>query len=391
MNQSIGEWMSNGLQSFHPSKEIVLRGLRHITEKTRQDLFSNNWHTKQNAVGQLYEAIIYERVLDLTRADIGYALIKKGNDVWWRNRARPKLGQDGLFYDHNGATVVRGNGQDLGEFDLLLTNLQGEIAFAEVIISGNNIRELEDEVEYKRRLLKHLFSERVEFVLITCSEIQNKIVVKRIASKPRSYLAITGGLDELLSNLKREDISKPTPNPSHGSRSVLLSSLKQNEIKYSELHNRCRDEIVNAVIRGAPVFFEEDSWLIKRLVLGSLSEASKRSLLEDKNIVVKKERLNSDNSSGFSRFVLALRMPELRPEVYIKVLQKPVYLKMGPLTTSTFEFERNIRRSRTAFFDWLENVQPEIGPDLMNNILNRYLKDNVVRSRRKLGESPEIN
>jgi hypothetical protein len=84
-------------------------------------------------------------------------------------------------------------------------------------------------------------------------------------------------------------------------------------------------------------------------------------------------------------------MPELRPEVYIKVQKKAVYLKMGPLNTSTFGFERNIRRRRTVFFNWLEYAQPEIEPDLMNNILNRYLKDNIFGSRRKPGELPDIN
>jgi hypothetical protein len=60
---------------------------------------------------------------------------------------------------------------------------------------------------------------------------------------------------------------------------------------------------------------------------------------------------------------------------------------MGPLTTSTFEFERNIYLRRTGFFAWLETVSFRIWPDLLGQILNKYLNESVVGSKKKHGES----
>jgi hypothetical protein len=135
--------------------------------------------------------------------------------------------------------------------------------------------------------------------------------------------------------------------------------------------------------------FKGDSWLIKRIVVGYLNEFSVRKLLHEKSMIIEKERLTIENSNAFSRVVLALRMPALRPEIYLRLQEKRVYLKMGPTSTSTFQFERNIRSGRTAFFDWLENVPHEIKPELMDRVMKEYLNNGVVGSRKKPYESPE--
>jgi hypothetical protein len=129
--------------------------------------------------------------------------------------------------------------------------------------------------------------------------------------------------------------------------------------------------------------------LIRRIVVGYLNEFSVKSLLAKKNIVIEENKLSYEKFHAFSRVVLALSMPDLRPTFYLGLRAKPVYLKMGPVTASTFEFERNIRRRRTAFFDWLENTNFEIAPSLLNSILNVCLIEGVTGSRRKAGESPD--
>jgi len=136
--------------------------------------------------------------------------------------------------------------------------------------------------------------------------------------------------------------------------------------------------------------FRGKSWIVKRIIVGYLSNSCTKVLLNEKNLVIQEKKLTSENLHVFSRVVLSLNLPDLRPVLYLRVRKKPVYLKIGPFNTSTFKFERNIRRRRTAFFDWLERAQPEIGPDLMSSIMNRYLNDDVTGSRRKPCESPDI-
>jgi hypothetical protein len=124
--------------------------------------------------------------------------------------------------------------------------------------------------------------------------------------------------------------------------------------------------------------------------MGHLNKSSTKRLFEEMNIIVNKERLTPESSSIFPRFVLALRVPRLRPEIYLRLPNIGTYLKMGPVTTSTFKFERNIRSKSTAFFDWLETAEPGIGLELLNKFLVAYLINSVVGSRKKPGESPDI-
>jgi hypothetical protein len=391
LNQCIGEWVSNELHSFQPSKAIAIEALRHLSKKKRADLFSKNEIHKQIAFGQLYEAVIYERLLELTKQNANYSVVRKGDNIRWKNRTRSKLGQDGLFYDETGAIVARGNGQDLAEFDLLVMNNQNEIAYVEVKTSGSNLKEFDLSIAYKRRLLEFLFSKPIQFVLLSCLEIGNKPVIKRIINTPSSFLVVTAALDGLQASLKPEDISDLNLRPNYGYRSIPLSNLKMNKINYLQLHNHYREELISAVMNCREPDFKGDSWLIKRIVVGYLNEFSIKKLLDEKSIIIEKERLTIENSNAFSRVVLALRMPALRPEVYLRLQEKRVYLKMGPTNTSTFQFERNIRSRRTAFFDWLENVPHETKPELMDRIMKEYLNNDVVGSRKKPYESPETS
>ncbi len=341
------------------------------------------------AFGQLYEAVIYERLLELTKLNPNCIAVKKGGDIQW-NRTHSKLGQNGLFYDENGAIVARGNGQDLAEFDLLVMNKQGEIAFAEVKTSGNNLKELDKVIDYKKRLLEFLFSKPTQFVLISCIELGNKPVIKRIARKPSNFSTVTAKLNEIRTYLTVKDVSNLNLPPNHPNGLVMLSTLKTRKINYLHLHNQCREELINALINNRTPDFRSDAWLIKRIIMGHLNKSSTKRLFEEMNIIVNKERLTPESSSIFPRFVLALRVPRLRPEIYLRLPNIGTYLKMGPVTTSTFKFERNIRSKSTAFFDWLETAEPGIGLELLNKFLVAYLINSVVGSRKKPGESPDI-
>jgi hypothetical protein len=389
LNKSISEWVSAGLRSFKPSRAIAIRALRHFSQKRRADLFSKRQVTKQRALGQLYEAVIYERLVELSKQNTDCSVVMKGADVRWNYRTRSKLGQDGLFYDENGSIVARGNGQDLAEFDFLAKNFKSEMAYAEVKTSGANLKEFDLAVAYKRRLLEFLFSTAIQFVLLSCTEIGSQPVVKRIMNTPCSFLVVTAPLDELEAALKQGDVSDSDLSSNDMNRSTMLSDLKVNRIHYLRVHNYCLKELINSAINRRKPDFKGNSWMIKRIIIGYLDEISKRKLFDMKNIITEKERLSADDSHGFPRAVLALRMPTLRPEIYLKLPEKRVYLKMGPSDTSTFTFERNIRSRRTAFFDWLEKTSEEVKPELMETIMKEYLKDDVVGSRRKPYEMPE--
>jgi len=389
LNPTVCEWISGGLSSFRPSRELAFKALRHLSKRKKEDLFLENGFPKYIAIGQWYEAVIYERLLELARRDTGYAVVGKWADVPWRMRIASKLGQDGLYYDETGAIVARGNGQDLAEFDFIVRSGKSEIAFAEITNSKNNLEEFDGEIRYKKRLLSSLLGIPVQFILVSRFDVVNKPAIKRILSESGNFYVVTNGLDEAQSNLRPEIVCGKSAKTG-GFSTMLLSDFNASKINYLENHDSCREELVNAVIEGRPTDFGGESWIVKRIIVGYLSNSCIMVLLNEKNLVIQGKKLTSESFHVFSRVVLALNLPDLRPVLYLRARKKPVYLKIGPFTTSTFKFERNIRRRRTAFFDWLERAQPEIGPDLMNSIMNRYLNDGVTGSRRKPGESPDI-
>lgn len=385
---SIDEWVLKGLHSFKPSREFTIRALRHLSDKKKEDLFAQSGWLKRVAIGELYEAIIYEKLLQLTSIDNDYAVVGKWDDVPWRSRVRPCLGQDGLYYDRSGAIVARGNGQDLSEFDLLLTNLHNEYAFLEIKNSPRFLKEFDLKLEYKRRLLSYLFSKPVQCgVVVSSLKISKKPVIKRITATPGNFLVVTDAMDEMDSSIKPEDLSRRFYHRDVGFRPMPLSEIVKKGFNYRSLHDAYREELIKAVMKGKKPNLKGNFWMIKNVIVGYLDESAIKNLFSEKNIVVQGERLTPETFfQHFSRVVLSIRLPELRPVLYLRLHPKRAYWKMGPSTTTTFEYERHIYAKRTAFFDWLESAEFRIRPDLTKQIMRNCLNASVTGKRKKVGE-----
>ena len=136
--------------------------LRHLSKKRRKSLSSGKQGEKWSAEGEWYEVIIYEKLLQLACTSKDYSIIGKGADVHSRDREKPRIGQDGLCYDTAGAIVARGNGQDLSEFDILLTKRHHEYAFLEIKNSANFPRDMDLTLEYKKRLLSLIILKKIQ-------------------------------------------------------------------------------------------------------------------------------------------------------------------------------------------------------------------------------------
>ncbi|MDO9326352.1 MAG: hypothetical protein Q7T80_15485, partial [Methanoregula sp.] len=119
----------------------------------RKKLFSPDIEPMRTAEGRWFEAIVYEMFLEISQnSDRIKYLAMKGADAP-QQRDSVQLGQNGIFYSKYGDITVRGNGQDLAEFDLLLVDSDNHIAFAEVVTSPADLKEFEAEIEFKKKLL----------------------------------------------------------------------------------------------------------------------------------------------------------------------------------------------------------------------------------------------
>ena len=184
----ITSWLKKNLSSFEPDEFLALNATRHLGKSEQAKLFSPEIEKMRTAEGRWYEAIVYEMFLKMAlESDEMKALALKGVDVPPGCRQRIKLGQNGLFYSRCGDITVRGNGQDLAEFDLLFIDHNNHIGFAEVVTSASDMKEFEQEIAYKRTLLGYLFDQKeVTFLLISSFDVTNYIVGRRIVRTPRT-------------------------------------------------------------------------------------------------------------------------------------------------------------------------------------------------------------
>ena len=119
----------------------------------------------RSAEGRWFEMIAYELFLDIAdRTDAIKAVVLKGADVRGK-KPFPALGQNGFFYSRNGDITIRGNGQDLAEFDLLMTKPDGSLIFVEVVTSPSDLKDFLQEIYYKNRSSGTVQPESVTFIL----------------------------------------------------------------------------------------------------------------------------------------------------------------------------------------------------------------------------------
>lgn len=384
-----GGCIAKELSQVCPSEEIILRAKTHMT-KEKSDLLSSKdtWHRKI-AEGKFYEAVIYECLKKAIKKDRQYSIIAKGCDYKNNGTTKSLLGQDGIFYDEKtGDIVVRGNGQDIAEFDFILFKENTEVVFVEIKNSENNLKEFAKTVAYKRELIKLLFGQEPQFILVSSLDIRNKSSVRSVLSLPNSYFVITSWFREI-DFLKKETTQQKQNRDTSCSEYNLIqiSDLKTRKIHYLKTHNSCLKAVFEALQNETEVILPRKSWLIKRLIVGQLSTLSVEKLLSDKKILIDGIQLNlCVFEKIFDRIVLSLTMPELRPVFYFKVKSQPLYLKLGPADSAIFEFERIIFSQRTAFFNWLENTDAKIHPDVLNRFLMRFLNGSKWGSKRKFGE-----
>ena len=144
---AVTSWLKKNLSSFEPDEYLALNATRHLGKSEQAKLFSPEIEKMRTAEGRWYEAIMYEMFLKMTlESDEIKALALKGVDVPHISRQKIKLGQNGLFYSRCGDITVRGNGQDLAEFDLLFIDKNNNVGFAEVVTSASDMKEFEQEM-----------------------------------------------------------------------------------------------------------------------------------------------------------------------------------------------------------------------------------------------------
>jgi len=373
-------WLEENLSQVDLSPAIIKRAARHLKADERKRLFSDDIPSMRTAEGRWFEAIIYEHICECARkTDTIAGVVMRGADAPHRiAHARP--GQNGLFYAKNGDLVVRGNGQDLAEVDLLLVDPEGRLAFGEIITSSGDMKEFEQEISYKKALLGYLFGQpNVPFLLVSSVDVSRGKIVRRLNTEPDNALVVTPSCEDLKSHISPADLRGIRRTPRRREKMIPLSALPpKRPLHYKKLHDTRRDRVIQEISRGHSIaqMREGDDIppLVKKIFFGGLYPSAVRWLVQTCPVTIKGVTYDRDMlQREFSRVVLAMDIPEYSPILYLRYRKRREYAKLIPDQKEGFRFQGTRNPSMKGFFLWLEMVEPSVGAGLARRILTHLL------------------
>jgi hypothetical protein len=376
----ITSWLKQNLSTFEPDEQMTLNATRHLGKLERSRLFSQEIDKMRTAEGRWYESIIYEMFLAMTpESDKISRLVLKGDDVPHRDRQRIRLGQNGLFYSRCGDITVRGNGQDLAEFDLLLFDKDAQVAFAEVVTSASDMKEFEKEIEYKRKLLGYLFGQKsVPFILVSSFDVTNYVVGRRLLSTKPTINIQTSSCEELKSYISPGKIKSGHRRFNDAGKMVLTREIAlKNSFVYERYHEEERSKIMAHVMSsstngGLPGINQGTGQLVKKILYGGLFPSAIRTVCKEHDFLVRGETIEyTELMSRYSKAVLATDLPGYEPIVYLRQRKKKEYLKMVQNGDGNFKFER-YTPPKVGFFFWLESLPPTLGARVTRSLLEAF-------------------
>ena len=371
-------WLNKNRSSFQPDESFAVRAMRHISNVEKNKLFSPDIEHMRTAEGRWFEAIVYEMFLDVeeTTDEIGGVAVK-GADAP-RGKRNIHLGQNGFFYSRNGDITIRGNGQDLAEFDLLLVDRNKRIAFGEVVTSPSDLKEFEIEVEYKKRLLGYLFAQpSVPFLLISSFDISHFSVVRRLMKSRDNINIQTITCEQIKALINRNGPEKDHTQVRDHKKTFLATDLVQKKpFEYLQYHDWERNKVFSQVSNHVNVrntaIPGETTVLVKKILYGGLYPSAIKSLCKEHEISIRGEKLGFDDlMRNFSKVILATDLPGYDPLVYLRPRQKREYLKMVQDKEGNFKYERRTP-PKVGFFLWLESLVPTLGSRITHQILESF-------------------
>ena len=371
-------WLSINFQSFKPNAAIALNATRHMNNIERKKLFSPDIEPMRTAEGRWFEAIVYEMFLDISKkSDRIKYLARKGADAP-RRREDIKLGQNGLFYSKYGDITIRGNGQDLAEFDMLLVNSDNHVTFAEVVTSPSDLKEFEQEIAFKKRLLGYLYNQNVTpFLLISSFDLSNYSVVKRLAKDKTNAIIHTTSCEEIKSILKHYRPRILYNNPENHPKLIPATDFPMKRpFDYKRYHDEVRTRIFAEISKGSgrkhPYISTQTGQLVKKVLYGGLFPQSIKLLCDSNGLSVKGKKIEfADFSMYYSKAVIATDLPGYELIIYLRSKQKKEYHKMIQAKDGHFKFERPTP-PKVGFFLWLEGIQPTLGTQITHQLLESF-------------------
>jgi len=373
-------WLNANDVLCQPTKEHAIRALRHLNRLEKKQLFSPDISFMRSAEGHWFEMMAYELFLDLaTQTDTIKAVVLKGADAPFRWQP-VKMGQNGFYYSRNGDLTLRGNGQDLAEFDLLLQKKDGSIVFVEVVTSPADLKDFLQEIYYKKQVIRYLFNQKaVTFILVTSFPLSNYKGGRKVLGSDEHISISTSPCADLrpyiAGNWPKQGIKPRVPD----ANTCYMSDLKiVAPFHYQTIHATERDwtikQICNSnqseLILPSP---ERTASLVKKILFGSVYTSAFKQICKKYTIQVKGEDLSYEMViKRYSQIILAADLPDYTPLIYLRFRQKKEYHKLVYHHPGVFKYERRTP-PKVGFFLWLESLEPQLGTSISLDIIETLI------------------
>ncbi|NLD57278.1 MAG: hypothetical protein GX651_03990 [Methanomicrobiales archaeon] len=380
-------WLNANFRHFKPTAAIAINATRHMNKIERKKLFSPDIEPMRTAEGRWFEAIVYEMFLDISKkSDTIRYLAMKGADAP-KHRENVRIGQNGLFYSKYGDITIRGNGQDLAEFDMLLVDADKHVTFAEVVTSPSDLKEFEVEIAYKKRLLGYLYGQKITpFLLVSSFDLSNYSVVKRLAKDKTNAIIHTSSCEQIKSLVKhyrpRIIYNLPENHPKLiRATDIPLKHPFDYKRYHDEVKNRIFTQIAHTPGRISPEIPGPTGQLVKKVLYGGLFPPAIRAVCETWGMTVKGKKIAfEDFSKQYSKAIIATDLPGYELIIYLRSRQKKEYHKLVQMKDGHFKFERPTP-PKVGFFLWLETIQPTLGARITLQIIDAF----TIHERKRTG------
>ncbi len=378
---STGAWVRQHRDLFQPQAAHAIMAMRHIGKSESRRLFSPDQAVMRSTEGRWFELIVYEMLLSASRkTDHISRVVYKAKDAP-SERVPVKLGQNGLFYSRSGDITIRGNGQDLAEFDILFIDGDGLVGFGEAITSPADLKEFEVEITYKKTLLAYLFKQPVTpFILASTFDIRTSSIGKRILADPDNAFILSPPCEDLKAFIRGRTMIHHTrgmiPNP----KGIIANGIGLKcPFDYRRYHDTERDRVFSwiegrARKQSALQPQEGTGRLVKKILYGSLYPAAIKHICQQRRFTIRGEQIDYPAlHQQFSKAILATDLPDFSLIIYLRSRDRREYYKMVQDRYGNFKFERTTP-PKVGFFLWLEVLPPTLGAKVACDILDVFTR-----------------
>lgn len=378
-------WLNDNFRHFKPTAAIAINATRHMNKIERKKLFSPDIEPMRTAEGRWFEAIVYEMFLDISKkSDTIRYLAMKGADAPSR-RENVQIGQNGLFYSKYGDITIRGNGQDLAEFDMLLVDSDNHVAFAEVVTSPADLKEFEVEIAFKKRLLGYLYGQKITpFLLVSSFDLMNYTVVKRLAKDRTNAIIHTSSCEQIKSLVKHYRPRIIFNLPENHPKLIRATDIPmKHPFDYKRYHDEVKNRIFTEINRTPGriqmEIKDQTGQLVKKVLYGGLFPPAIKAVCDTWGMTVKGKTITPEEFPKlYSKAIIATDMPGFELIIYLRSKQKKEYHKMIQMKDGHFKFERPTP-PKVGFFLWLETIQPTLGARITLQVIDAF----TIHERRK--------